>query len=272
LEKNATSKLVFLVIPSKMKIHKYPRTYHLQGSRLQPGDEDLDAIPWSEVIGKYIVAEEKMDGANSGISFDEKGKLWLQSRGHYLSGGPREKHFNLFKQWGNTIADPLRPILGARYVMYGEWLYAKHTIFYDLLPHYFLEFDILDTWEEVFLSMSRRKELLQDLPVYSVPVLWEGIVSDEQELLSKIGKSVFKSESWQERLIDQAESRNVDVEKVQRETDPSDFMEGLYIKVEEEGIVSARYKYVRADFLTVVVDSGTHWLRRPIVPNKVREE
>ena len=26
-------------------IHKYPRTPHLEGSRLQPGDEDLDAVP-----------------------------------------------------------------------------------------------------------------------------------------------------------------------------------------------------------------------------------
>src|SRR5205807_2014548 len=29
-----------------------------------------------------------------------------------------------------------------RYILYGEWLYAKHTVFYTDLPHYFLEFDI----------------------------------------------------------------------------------------------------------------------------------
>ena len=48
-------------------------------------------------------------------------------------------------------------------------------------------------------------------------------------------------------------------------------MEGLYLKVEEEGRVVGRYKYVRADFLTAVVDSGTHWLKRPIVPNLLRD-
>jgi hypothetical protein len=72
-----------------MRLHKYPRTFHLQGSRLQPGDEDLDAAPWAEVVGRYLVAEEKMDGANSGLSFDRAGKLFLQSRGHFLTGGPR---------------------------------------------------------------------------------------------------------------------------------------------------------------------------------------
>jgi hypothetical protein len=61
----------------------------------------------------------------------------------------------------------------------------------------------------------------------------------------------------------------LDVERIRCETDPSDAMEGLYIKVEEEGRVVARYKYIRADFLTAVLDSGTHWLRRPIVPNQV---
>ena len=44
-------------------------------------------------------------------------------------------------------------------------------------------------------------------------------------------------------------------------------MEGLYFKVEEDGRVVGRYKYVRASFLTRVLDSGSHWLTRPIVPN-----
>lgn len=252
-----------------MKLIKYPRTYHLQGSRLQPGDEDLAAVPWSEVLGRHVVAEEKMDGANSGLSFDESGKLWLQSRGHFLTGGSREKHFNLFKQWANGIVASLHPALGTRYRMYGEWLYAKHTIFYDRLPHFFLEFDILDVETGDFLSTERRHELLKALPVRSVPVLFSGILKDPEQLLDLIGPSSAKSADWREQLEEAGRMRGLDFERIHRETDPSDLMEGLYIKVEEEGGVVARYKYVRADFLTAVLDSGTHWLRRPIVPNRV---
>jgi hypothetical protein len=40
--------------------------------------------------------------------------------------------------------------------------------------------------------------------------------------------------------------------------------------VEESGAVVERYKYVRASFLAAVLDSGTHWLKRPIVPNQLR--
>jgi hypothetical protein len=255
-----------------MRLHKYPRTFHLQGSRLQPGDEDLDAAAWAEVVGRYVVAEEKMDGANSGLSFDSHGKLYLQSRGHFLTGGPREKHFNPFKRWAHGVAAELWERLGSRFVVYGEWLYAKHTIFYDRLPHHFLEFDVLDTETGAFLSTARRRELLAGLPVASVPVLWEGVLDGPEELLSRIGPSTCKSADWRERLEEQARARTVDPERVRRETDPSDFMEGLYLKVEAEGEVRARYKYVRADFLTAVVDSGTHWLRRPIVPNVVAAE
>src|SRR5262245_16796582 len=91
---------------------KYPRTLHLEGSRLQPGDEDLSAVPLAKLRGKFAVIEEKIDGANSAFSFDASGQLWLQSRGHYLSGGWRERHFNLFKQWANGLSAALFERLG----------------------------------------------------------------------------------------------------------------------------------------------------------------
>ena len=54
------------------------------------------------------------------------------------------------------------------------------------------------------------------------------------------------------------------------ETDRSDSMEGLYVKVEEGGRVVERYKFIRADYLAVVLQSGSHWLDRPILPNGLR--
>jgi hypothetical protein len=105
-------------------IIKYPRTQHIEGSCVQPGDDDLDQVPFADIAGRFLVIEEKFDGANAGLRFDIEGRLWLQSRGHFLTGGPREKHFHLFKQWANTHAPALYAILGDRYVLYGEWLYA----------------------------------------------------------------------------------------------------------------------------------------------------
>lgn len=132
------------------EIRKCPRTPHLEGSRLQPGDEDLSQIRFSEIRGKHLVVEEKCDGANSGISFGRDGELLLQSRGHYLTGGYRERHYNLMKQWAAVHKETFYRVLGKRYIMYGEWMYAKHTVFYDALPHYFLEFDIFDKEKGIY--------------------------------------------------------------------------------------------------------------------------
>ncbi len=64
---------------------KYPRTPHLEGSRLQPGDDASDQIALKALAGRYVVIEEKIDGANSGVSFNETAELLLQSRGHWLA-------------------------------------------------------------------------------------------------------------------------------------------------------------------------------------------
>lgn len=84
------------------EIRKYPRTSHVRGSRFQNGDQDMEAVPWEELREKHLIVEEKIDGSNCGISFAENGELLLQSRGHYLRGGPREKQFNLLKQWSSA--------------------------------------------------------------------------------------------------------------------------------------------------------------------------
>lgn len=220
-------------------IIKYPRTPHMEGSRTQPGDEDLKIVRAGDLLGRHLVVEEKLDGSNSGISFGEDGVLLLQSRGHVLAGGARERQFDLLKRWSNSNRDALWEILGTRYIIYGEWLYARHTIPYDELPHYFLEFDLLDRQTGEFMDTERRRKLLAGSPVRSVPVLASGLIRTFE---SMIGRSRCSS---------------------------TELMEGLYIKWEEQGQVKGRYKYVREGFLHAVADSETHWMDRPIVPNRL---
>ena len=47
-------------------------------------------------------------------------------------------------------------------------------------------------------------------------------------------------------------------------------MEGLYIKLEEDGVVKERFKFVRASFLQCLLESNSHWQSRPIVPNMLK--
>lgn len=259
-------------------LRKYPRTPHLEGSRLQPGDEDLAAVPFAAIQDRFLVVEEKLDGANAAISFTAAGELRLQSRGHYLTGGPRERQFGPFKAWAATVAPQLWPRLRDRYVLYGEWLYAKHTVFYDALPHYFCEFDIFDRHDEVFLSTRRRRGLLAGTPVCAVPVLHTGRVDTLAALTAMVGPSTCRTRRWRDALTAAASEGGSDPGRVVAETDMAEEMEGLYLKVEgntpdgEEGpTVTGRYKWVRPSFLTAVLDSGSHWLERPIVANQLAD-
>ncbi len=106
---------------------KYPRTPHIIGSRLQPGDEELDQTDLGDLRGGTLVFEEKIDGANAAISFRTDGSLQLQSRGHVLRGGRREAQFALFKAWAEAHRPWFHTALGARYIVFGEWCYAKHN-------------------------------------------------------------------------------------------------------------------------------------------------
>ncbi len=254
------------------QILKYPRTRHLEGSREQLGDGDLTVVKLDEIKGSYLVLEEKVDGANCGISFGRDGKMFLQSRGHFLNGGYGERQFDLFKLWAGCFEDRLRCLLGDRYIMYGEWLYAKHAVFYDRLPHYFMEFDIFDKQRQRFFSTRKRREFLCDAPfIHSVRVLTEGYFETLGDIEKWIGSSLFISGEQEQNFRMQCEKSGTDYALAVRQTDLTGMMEGIYIKVEDGDYVTDRLKFVRGSFLNTILDSESHWVKRPIVANSLAD-
>src|SRR6185312_8990134 len=138
--------------------------------------------------------------------------------------------------------------------------------------HYFLEFDIYDKITNEFFSTERRRIFLEKLPfVVSVKVLYEGPANALQTLTSLINQSHFISDGHLDRLRTICKNKNLDPAHTLKETDPSTLMEGLYIKVEDEGLVKARYKYVRTNFLQTIASSESHWLDRPLLSNQLKE-
>lgn len=251
---------------------KYPSTPHLEGSRLQKGDRGDNQLRLNDLAGRYIVAEEKMDGANSGISFSPEGELRLQSRGHFLTGGAKEKHFNLLKKWAVCHEEMLFDTLSDRYIMYGEWMYAKHSLFYNSLPHYFLEFDLYDKQEQCFLSTAKRQHILAPTPIVSVPIWHQGLAPTQiHDFLSMITASVGRDSQWREKLKQVAEHRKLNVALVEQQTDQNEEAEGLYIKIEEGDRVISRCKFIRSSFTQTILDQEMHWHKRPIIPNQLKE-
>jgi hypothetical protein len=116
-----------------------------------------------------------------------------------------------------------RPVLedrlGDRYILFGEWVYARHSVNYRQLPHYFFESDTYDKQGEEFLSLERRHALLDSTGIHTVPALHVGAL-DREKLVALIGQSRFDSEF-----------ENPFTNRINH------LMEGLYLRIEHDGIV-----------------------------------
>lgn len=260
----------FRACAQSLELFRYPRTPHLEGSRLQEGDHGHDHVPYRDLRGLRLVVEEKLDGANTGISFTPAGDLLLQSRGHYLVGGGRERQFNFIKAWAQAHAGWLLQRLEDRYVMYGETMSKKHSVFYDALPHHFFEFDVLDRRTGAFLSTEARRELLAGGPVLSVPVLYDGLAPARlADLKALLRPSLAKTARWRDAFEATVRREGLDLALAWRQCDKSDLSEGLYIKVEADGRTLGRYKWVRADFVQAILAADKHHSEQPYVPNQL---
>lgn len=227
---------------------KYPRTPHLFGSKGTDDDKHLGEAESARFVADgSLIVEEKLDGTNVGIHFTADGTMNLQCRGHLITEGMHPQ-YDLFKQWAAVKRHALEERVEDRFIVFGEWLYAKHSIHYRRLPHYFFEFDIYDKQTRTFLSLERRLALLEGAGVVTVPVLHTG-AADRQRLEGLIGPSWFES-----RFENPMTRRDDNV------------MEGLYLRTEAEGVVTGRAKFVRPEFVEKVKQS-THWQSQAMTPN-----
>jgi hypothetical protein len=231
---------------------KYPRTPHLFGSKGTDDDKHLGETESRGFIAdESLIVEEKLDGTNVGIHFTEAGAMVLQCRGHLITEGMHPQ-YDLFKQWATVKRQVLEDLLQDRYILFGEWVYARHSVHYRQLPHYFFEFDIYDKESEGFLSLERRLALLDGTGIHTVPVLHVGAL-DRKKLGALIGPSRFDSE------FENPLTKGID-----------HLMEGLYLRTEHDGVVSGRAKFVRPEFIEKVKQSE-HWQYQSMTVNRLKE-
>jgi hypothetical protein len=229
---------------------KYPRTPHLFGSKGTDDDKHLgDAESARFVTDPSLIVEEKLDGTNVGVHFTGDGEVVLQCRGHLITEGMHPQ-YDLFKQWVAVKRFVLEERLEDRYILFGEWLYARHSVHYRGLSHYFYEFDIYDKQIGNFLILERRLALLEGTGLHTVPVIHTGAI-DRELLASLIGPSRFNS------LFENPITGQID-----------HLMEGLYLRTEAKGVVTGRAKYVRPEFVEKVKQSE-HWQHQAMTANRL---
>jgi len=218
---------------------KFPSTPHLAsvpGVDIR-GDKILAPAERDEFLRHEIDVEEKVDGANLGISFDSEGALRIQNRGAWLHH-PASGQWKKLEEWLLPRTDILFESLTDRFMLFGEWCYARHSVVYDRLPDWFLGFDIYDRSVGRFFSSDRRDALCRKMGIAQVPVIAKGRFQFH-ELLKLQTKS---------KLSDQP-------------------AEGLYLRYDQSDWLIQRAKLVRPAFIQ---SAEQHWSRSGVKPNRLR--
>ena len=96
--------------------------------------------------------------------FTANGEIRLQNRGSYLMK-PFEGQWKSLNNWINCHEEKIFDVLMDEFILYGEWCYAKHSVYYDNLPDWFIGFDIFDIKKRRFLSVQQRNFMLNQMNV-----------------------------------------------------------------------------------------------------------
>lgn len=256
--------------PPLPSIVKYPRTTHLfdsGGSSTTVDDlvlPDLDSISSVFCNGtNTVIVEEKVDGANLGISLCPfTNRILVQNRSHYISQGEHAQ-FSRIPAWIEQHREALMQILeGGNKLLYGEWLAAKHSIPYRKLPGYFVAFDLYDKRREHFYSRKRFHSSLKDSNIPVVPVITTRTFAQ------------FKGQKQASDNLRQELIRLLDTKSAFRIDDGT--VEGIVLRVDnssttKHGVagdwLEQTFKVVRPDFIRGC--GGSHWTARQLEKQQV---
>lgn len=219
---------------------RFPHTPHIAWLATgEPRDDKVLSPAEAKVLlAEEVILEEKLDGANLGLSLAPDGSLRAQNRGQYLCE-PHAGQFSRLPGWlaqhSEAIAVALKPTL----ILFGEWCAARHSLDYSSLPDWFLLFDVYDHQASKFWSSVRRNALAEKLGLFTVPELERG-------------------------------HQTLPLLKTRLQYDQSRFrsgpLEGIIIRQDSKDWCQNRAKLVRQDFTQTIFK---HWRRRQIEWNQL---
>lgn len=220
---------------------RYPHTPHLFWLGINPPRDDkvLQQNQVAEFLSGEIVVEEKLDGANVGISVGRDGSLRAQNRGQYLRS-PFLGQFSNLGKWLAPREDVLFDALGEHLIAFGEWCAARHSLDYVDLPDWWILFDVYDRLTGRFWSTTRRDTWARSLGIAVVPTVFRGQLTRSQlQALLNERTSEYRHGA----------------------------LEGLVVRREVGDDLVSRAKLVRADFTQSI---GEHWSGRSLEWNQLQ--
>jgi len=214
---------------------KYPRTYHLPFSPGAPEDKIIKDI--NTLLNVPVIITEKLDGSNVSIMSDK-----CFARSH--ANPPKHASFDMFKAFHAQV----KHLIPLQVQLFGEWLYAKHSIEYENLPGYFLLFGVRNINTQMWTSWSSVEKIAEIIGVYTVPVISRNTVFSNEKELKNLIQHYYKFPSMYSK------QREGFVIRHKNEFNNDNFQQCVA-------------KWVRAEHNQI----DEHWMRKEIVRNKLNE-
>jgi hypothetical protein len=216
---------------------KWPKTFRILISQVNiKGKHFLSDEETKLLLAGEVSLQEKIDGANTGIIRTKDG-FKLQKRGS-LVGQSEHIQFGAFIAWSNRNYMKLIQ-LPKDTILYGEWCFARHTIFYNKLPDYFLAFALYDVKTGSLRSRDEMTKLCDNIGLSYVPEVARGYFKKD-DLFSYIPNISNFGDSKAEGIV---------VEKIKN---------------------GSRGKIVREEFVKNI-EEDDHWSKKSIVRNLLKD-
>ncbi|KAF9429857.1 Dual specificity protein phosphatase 23 [Podila epigama] len=156
---------------------------------------------------------------------------------NYEDVSDSEDNENEYVDENKVLQDGMAP-----YVLYGEWLYAKHSVQYTGLGSWFVPFDLLDVKTGTFVSRSLFRKAIQQTQMVLNPVI---------DIPEHVSGDVDKMLDW---TLEKLHSRSMLMKKANqvdddRKVETNERVEGLYFRVDQGDRLLTRCKVVRPDFI-----------------------
>lgn len=174
----------------KDRVPKMPSMKHLPWSQEEAREQKwLDRTEAQQMFdGERVIITEKMDGANACLTSDK-----VYARSH--SGEPHREEWDYLKK---KHREELMHKIPDDFAIFGEYLYARHSIKYEGLPAYFLVFGVLYKGE--WLSWNNVTRIADEIGLLTVPVIADLRIEEKENPLVEKFDEFVTYDSLEDRM------------------------------------------------------------------------
>lgn len=164
-------------------------------------------------LGEIVTIEEKVDGANTGLTSTKVAVLALSKE---IELSEKETLYG-FYNWAHEFStEAVNDITdNGRYIIYGEWLYNHKVKYPDELMFTFVMFDTYDTETNMWLKRSEWEKIGEKIASYVndnqkfmlVPLFYTGPFKGWDHVKSFVGQSGINATPHGEGVIVKSQDR-----------------------------------------------------------------